>query len=228
VASREVVAPGGDGIVLTHGASSNARAPLLVALADAFGARGLTVFRYDLPFRQARPTGPPAPGGAARDREGLRGAVEAVRASAPGRVFLGGHSYGGRQASILAAGEPGLANALLLLSYPLHPPGRAGEPRTAHFPGLGTPALFVHGWAERMWSLYRRAELPPKIVLLTSPSAGPSGAKLCFFCMSSGISRRRSASICHWGDPYHTESLPQTTWSAPIPLTSVPMNAAAK
>src|SRR3989442_1028864 len=111
VASREVVAPGGDGIVLTHGASSNARAPLLVALADAFGARGLTVFRYDLPFRQARPTGPPAPGGAARDREGLRGAVEAVRASAPGRVFLGGHSYGGRQASILAAGGAGLPRA---------------------------------------------------------------------------------------------------------------------
>src|SRR5437870_13160781 len=82
--------------------------------------------------------------------------------------------------------------------------------------------------AERRSSLYRRAELPPKIVLLTSPSAGPSGAKLCFFCMSSGISRRRNASICHWGDPYHTESLPQTTWSAPIPLTSVPMNAAAK
>src|SRR2546425_464091 len=82
--------------------------------------------------------------------------------------------------------------------------------------------------AERTSSLYRRAELPPKIALLTIPSAGPSGAKPCFFCMSSGISRRRSASICHCGDPYHTESLPQTTWSAPRPRTRVPMNAAAK
>src|SRR5438128_2481268 len=51
--------------------------------------------------------------------------------------------------------------------------------------------------AERTSRLYRRAELPPKIALLTIPSAGPSGAKPCFFCMSSGISRRRSASICH-------------------------------
>ena len=47
--------PGPDGVVLTHGASSNARAPLLVALAEAFSATGLTVARYDLPFRQARP-----------------------------------------------------------------------------------------------------------------------------------------------------------------------------
>src|SRR2546426_7976391 len=151
------MAPGGDGIVLTHGASSNARAPLLVALADAFGKRELTVFRYDLPFRQARPTGPPAPGGAGRDREGLRGAVEAVRASAPGRVFLGGHSYGGRQASILAAGQPGLADALLLLSYPLHPPGRAGGPRTPHFPGLRAPALFLPGSAGPFGALHALA-----------------------------------------------------------------------
>src|SRR5207302_3636346 len=142
--SREAVEPGPDGVVLTHGASSNARAPLLLRLAEAFVATGLTVFRYDLPFRQARPTGPPSPGGAARDREGLRGAVQSMRASVSGRVFLGGHSYGGRQASILAADHPGLADTLLLLSYPLHPPGRVAQPRTAHFSDLRTPALFVH------------------------------------------------------------------------------------
>src|SRR5436309_2951619 len=117
------------------------------------------------------------PGGAARDREGLRGAVEAVRASAPGRVFLGGHSYGGRQASILAAGQPGLADALLLLSYPLHPPGRAGEPRTAHFPGLRTPALFVHGSADPFGALDElesaRGLIPAQTALLPSEGAGP-------------------------------------------------------
>jgi predicted alpha/beta-hydrolase family hydrolase len=170
------VALGGDGIVLTHGASSNARAPLLVALADRFGARGLTVFRYDLPFRQARPTGPPSPGGAGRDREGLRGAVEAMRARAPQRVFLGGHSYGGRQASILAAGEPRLAKALLLLSYPLHPPGRAGDLRTAHFPDLRTPALFVHGSADPFGSLDElesaRGLIPARTALLPVDGAG--------------------------------------------------------
>jgi len=170
------VAAGGDGIVLTHGASSNARAPLLVALADVFGARGLTVFRYDLPFRQARPTGPPSPGGAARDREGLRGAVQSIRASVSGRVFLGGHSYGGRQASILAAGEPGLADTLLLLSYPLHPPGRVAQLRTAHFSDLRTPALFVHGSADPFGSLDEleraRGLIPARTALLPVDGAG--------------------------------------------------------
>jgi predicted alpha/beta-hydrolase family hydrolase len=62
-----------------------------------------------------------------------------------GRVFLGGQSYGGRQASILAAEETGVAAALLLLAYPLHPPRRHSDLRTAHFPTLRTPALFVSG-----------------------------------------------------------------------------------
>lgn len=138
-------APSGIGLVLTHGAGGNARAPLLVALGEAFAERGVTVIRYDLPYRQASPTGPPRPAGAAKDREGLRETVAAMRLRLRGRVFLGGHSYGGRQASILAAGEPGLADALLLLSYPLHPPRRPAELRTAHLPKLATPALFAHG-----------------------------------------------------------------------------------
>lgn len=46
---------------------------------------------------------------------------------------------------MLAASEPALLDALLLLSYPLHPPRRPAELRTAHFPSLRTPALFVHG-----------------------------------------------------------------------------------
>jgi predicted alpha/beta-hydrolase family hydrolase len=135
-----------DAIVLTHGAGSDATAPLLVALARAFAARGVAALRCDLPFRQARPHGPPSPAGAARDRAGLAAALAAVRADvARGRVFLGGHSYGGRQATLLAADDPGCAAALLLLSYPLHPPGRPAAARTAHLPRLRTPALFVHG-----------------------------------------------------------------------------------
>jgi uncharacterized protein len=138
-------APSGIGLVLTHGAGGNARAPLLVALGEAFAERGVTVVRYDLPYREASPSGPPRPAGAAKDREGLRAAVAAMRARVRGPVLLGGHSYGGRQASMLAAGEPGLADALLLLSYPLHPPRRPAELRTAHLPTLRTPALFAHG-----------------------------------------------------------------------------------
>ena len=137
--------PTGDGFVLTHGAGGSARAPLLVALAEAFRDRSVTVLRYDLPYRQASPTAPPRPAGAARDREGLRSAVASMRELVTGRVFLGGQSYGGRQASMLLASEPGLADALLLLSYPLHPPRRPAELRTAHLPSLKTPTLFAHG-----------------------------------------------------------------------------------
>src|SRR5262245_49609746 len=107
----------GDGLVLTHGAGSDHNAPLLVALAGAFAASGITVLRCDLPYRQARRTGPPPRGAAAADQAGLRRAAQVLREIAPARLFLGGHSYGGRQASMLAAGDPGVADALLLLSY---------------------------------------------------------------------------------------------------------------
>jgi predicted alpha/beta-hydrolase family hydrolase len=117
----------------------------LVAVADAFREANVEVLRYDLSFRQARPDGPPRPGDAVRDREDLRQQVIKIREKKPDRVWLGGHSYGGRQSSILAAEAPELVDALLLLSYPLHPPRKPAELRTAHFPKLRTPALFVHG-----------------------------------------------------------------------------------
>jgi len=134
-----------DGVVLAHGAGSNCEAPILRALADAFAESGWTALRCDLPFRQARRSGAPFPAGAAQDREGLRNAVSALRHIVPGRVFLGGHSYGGRQASVLAASDPQVTPALLLLSYPLHPPRRPQQLRTAHLPDLRTRAFFVHG-----------------------------------------------------------------------------------
>src|SRR5271169_3034909 len=136
---------GGRGLVLTHGAGGNCRAPLLIATAAAFCAEGLSVLRCDLPFRQRRPTGPPSPATAAADREGLRRAVEAMRDQGTGQIFLGGQSYGGRQATMLAADEPDLMSALLLFSYPLHPPGKPDRLRTEHFPRLRVPAVFVHG-----------------------------------------------------------------------------------
>jgi hypothetical protein len=139
------VAPSGDGLVLTHGAGSNSKSPLLVALAEAFAAAGVTVLRCDLPYRQSRSYGPPRPGDAAHDREGLKNAVIALRNLAPGRMFLGGHSYGGRQSTMLCADQTGLVNGLLLLSYPLHPPRNPDQLRVQHLPKLQTPTLFVHG-----------------------------------------------------------------------------------
>jgi uncharacterized protein len=134
-----------DGLVLTHGAGGNSQAPLLVAVANVFAEAGIWVLRYDLPFRQRKKFGPPFPAQAAEDRKGLRAAAEEMRQTVAGRVFFGGHSYGGRQASILASEDPAVTDALLLLSYPLHPPKRPEQMRTAHFAELRTPALFVHG-----------------------------------------------------------------------------------
>ncbi|PYP90064.1 MAG: alpha/beta hydrolase [Candidatus Angelobacter sp. Gp1-AA117] len=145
--------PNGDGLVLTHGAGANCQSKLLMAVATALADAGFTVLRCDLPFRQARPHGPPFPAGAAQDRQGLRRAVEALRQRVSGRILLGGHSYGGRQATMLAAEEPQFVTGLLLLSYPLHPPRKPTELRTAHFPRLNTPALFVHGTRDPLGSV---------------------------------------------------------------------------
>lgn len=137
---------------LTHGAGSNCGAPLLVALAQALAGAGHCVLRYDLPFRQARPKGPPR-GSPQKDRDGIRAAAAALRRAAPGvPLYLSGHSYGGRQTSILAAEEPEIAAALLLLSYPLHAPGQPGKLRVDHFPSLRMPVLFAHGTRDNFGS----------------------------------------------------------------------------
>jgi uncharacterized protein len=93
-----------------------------------------------------------------------------------GHVYLGGHSYGGRQASMLAAAQPGLVERLLLLSYPLHPPQRPTESRTAHFPNLQTPALFVLGVRDGFATVAEMTEalklIPARTELLTVESSG--------------------------------------------------------
>ncbi len=135
----------GDFLVLTHGASGNSNTPLLMALADEFAGAGVNVLRCDLPYRQRKPNGPPSRGDAERDQAGLARAVAMMREHFKGRAFLGGSSYGGRQASLLVAAEPEIVDGLLLLSYPLHPPGKPEQMRTAHFSKLQTPALFISG-----------------------------------------------------------------------------------
>ena len=168
--------PNGDGLILTHGAGSNCNARLLVALGEAFAGHGYTVLRCDLPFRQDRRTGPPFPGNAERDRAGLRNAVAVLRKSVSGRIFLGGHSYGGRQATMLCAAEPDLVSGLLLLSYPLHPPRKPEQLRIQHLPKLHMPSLFVEGTRDPFGSVeeIERAlkSIPAKTELMKVEGAG--------------------------------------------------------
>lgn len=191
------VNPNQRGLVLTHGAGGNAQAPLLRALAETFAQAGYTVLRCNLPYRQARAFGPPGPGDAARDRAGLKNALAAIEGilgrpySAPSeeparsqrsesktweQVFLGGHSYGGRQASMLCAEEPDLVSGLLPLSYPLHPPRRPEQQRTQHLPDLRTPTLFVHGTRDPFGTITELERaikmIPAKTKLLTVEGAG--------------------------------------------------------
>ncbi len=140
-------------LVITHGAGSNRDAPLLLAVGEVFAERGYSVERVDLSYRQRRPTGPPRRGDAEKDREVLRQAVERLRSSGAETVILGGASYGGRQASILAAEAPELVDGLLLLSYPLHPPGKPDRLRIEHFPRVTVPALFVQGTRDPFGSI---------------------------------------------------------------------------
>jgi uncharacterized protein len=168
----------GDALILTHGAGGNAHMPLLVALAEAFGSAGFVVLRCDLPFRQLRSFGPPRPGDAARDRLGLKNAIAATRKLESGklrRVFLGGQSYGGRQASMLLAEEK-LADGLLLLSYPLHAPSKPDQPRIQHLANIAVPVMFVHGTRDPFGTIDKieaaRKLIPAKTLLLPVEGAG--------------------------------------------------------
>jgi len=168
--------PNGDALILTHGAGSNCNAPLLVAISETFAGHGYVVLRCDLPFRQERRTGPPFPGNAERDRVGLRNTVAVLSKNVSGRIFLGGHSYGGRQATMLCAAEPDLVSGLLLLSYPLHPPRKPEQLRIQHLPNLRTPSLFVHGTRDPFGSVEEMTKalqlIPAKTELMKVEGAG--------------------------------------------------------
>jgi predicted alpha/beta-hydrolase family hydrolase len=126
-------------VLLTPGASATRDSPALVAIerAVADAGAGVVVERIDLPSSTAGPKVYAAITGAA--------AALAQRAGVePGRVFLGGRSFGGRMCSVAVAdGVPALG--LVLVSYPLHPPGRPEKARTEHLPRLQVPCLFVSG-----------------------------------------------------------------------------------
>ena len=89
---------------------------------------------------------------------------------------MGGHSYGGRQASMLCAEQPDLVPGLLLLSYPLHPPRRPEQQRTQHLPELRTTTLFAHGTRDPFGSIEELERalkmIPAKTRLLTVEGAG--------------------------------------------------------
>ncbi len=129
-------------LALFPGAGSSADHPTLRALDEALAP--LPVHRLDFPYRKEGRTAPDrAPKLVATVVEEA-GALAAEHRVAPRRIVLGGRSMGGRMCSMaVAEGLP--AAGLVLLSYPLHPPGSPDKLRVDHFPSLDVPCLFVAG-----------------------------------------------------------------------------------
>lgn len=144
---------------LGHGASGDATsmAPFVNGLRD----RGVDAQAIDLPRRRA---------------EDAVGAFHAVVPSAPD-VVVGGHSYGGRVASLAAADPDAPYAALVLFSYPLHPPGapERTDARIAHWPSIRCPVLLLSGESDPFARLdLLRAMVPrlPQAELVTYPRLG--------------------------------------------------------
>jgi predicted alpha/beta-hydrolase family hydrolase len=129
-------------LLLTPGAGAGRDQPSLVAIEDAVAP--MPVERMDFPYRKAgrkAPDRPPVLLAAVRDGAAALAARAGVSAE---RIFLGGRSMGGRICSMaVAEGLP--AAGLVLVSYPLHPPGKPEKLRTEHLPALDLPCLFVSG-----------------------------------------------------------------------------------
>lgn len=139
---RSAGGPGAPGAVLLFpGAGGNRNNPTLVALDDGLD---LPVSRADFPYRREGRRAPdraPKAIACVRDEAALLADTAGV---APEQVVLGGRSYGGRMCSMAVA--EGLAAAgLVLISYPLHPPGRPEKLRVEHLGDLAVPCLFVSG-----------------------------------------------------------------------------------
>lgn len=145
-------------VVLTHGAGGSRESALLIRICEQWAGRGWLALRYNLPYRRRRPKGPPS-GSAAGDRDGIVEAITLARTLADGPLIAGGHSYGGRQTSMVVAGDErlreehgvrasDLVEVLTLFSYPLHPPGKPDRLRTEHFPEIAVPTVFTQGTAD--------------------------------------------------------------------------------
>jgi hypothetical protein len=153
------------GLVLTPGASAGREQSGLVAIDEAVTRAGVAVERVEFPGQAAgkRRTDPPAV-----CIETVRSATTALaeRLSVPtSRIAIGGRSFGGRMCS-MAAAEGLRAAALVLVSYPLHPPGRPERLRTEHFPALRLPCFFVSG---RRDAFATREELERETAAIPGP-----------------------------------------------------------
>lgn len=113
-----------------------------------------------------RPTGPPS-GSGSGDRAGIVEAIQLCRGLAEGPLIAGGHSYGGRQTSMVVAAGQAPVDVLTLFSYPVHPPGKPERVRTEHLPGIAVPTVFTHGTADPFGTL---AQVRSAAAMVSAPT----------------------------------------------------------
>ena len=158
----------GAALILAHGAGAGQRSPFMVDFADELAALGIDTITFNFLYTEQRRRLPDR--GPALEAC-YRAVIDAVRDevdSARRFLFVGGKSMGGRIATQVAAADRGLPiRGLVLLGYPLHPPGRPEQRRDAHLPAVGRPMLFVQGSRDAFGT---PAELAPVVASL-SPAA---------------------------------------------------------
>lgn len=135
---------GGPAAVLAHGAGGSMADPLLEGVAEALADAGVGCLRFNFLYREL---GRRAPDREPLLREAWSAAFEhASRGHGP--LWAGGKSLGGRIASVMVADGSLPAAGLVLVGYPLHPPGRPDRIRDAHLPDIDVPMLFLQGTAD--------------------------------------------------------------------------------
>ena len=131
-------------LVLAHGAGAGQHHPFMVTCARGLAERGIDVVTFDFPYMaQKRRVPDKAPVLEASFRETVAEARQ--RVGPDRRLFIGGKSLGGRMATHLAAEGLDHLRGLVLLGYPLHPPGKPEQPRVAHLPRITVPVFIVQG-----------------------------------------------------------------------------------
>jgi predicted alpha/beta-hydrolase family hydrolase len=137
-------------LVLAHGAGAPMASSFMQAMAEALGARGIRVARFEFPYMQARRYGGKR-GGPDQQPVLLATYHEVITLLGPGApLFIGGKSMGGRMASMIA--DDAGVRGLVCLGYPFHPAGKPRQLRVAHLKDLQTPALFVQGTRDTLGS----------------------------------------------------------------------------
>ena len=133
-------------LILGHGAGAGQRSTFMVDFARGLSALGIDVITFNFLYTEQ---GRRIPDRAPALESCYRAVIDASRAeveSARRSLFIGGKSMGGRIATQVAAADPSLPLAgLVLLGYPLHPPGKPAERRDKHLPAIARPMLFVQG-----------------------------------------------------------------------------------